>query len=93
MGKRAAVKETMWNPSAKMSKNGLRRPHMVIEFVSKWLKRCLSQEERETIELLNHSSIMSMRVVGRGALMMDLDEARSAMVKDVFGEKSETEPL
>jgi len=66
---------------------------MVIEFVGKWLKRCLSQEEREIIELLNHSSIISRRVVGRGALTMDLGEARSAMVKDVFGEKSETESL
>ena len=64
---------------------------MAIEFVSKWLKRRLSPEEREIVELLNDNSIVSMKVVGRGTLTMDLDEARRAMIKDVFGEKSEAE--
>jgi hypothetical protein len=75
-----------------MRKNGLGRLSMYIEFIRKCLKRCLSSEEREIIELLNdNSSTVSMKVVGRGTLTMDLEEARSAMVKDVFCEKSEAD--
>lgn len=59
--------------------------------IIKWFKSSLSAEERETVCILNDSGTSSMNVIGRGTLTMDTDEARTAMLKDVYGVEATAE--